>query len=122
MLSEDDDGKCSRNFKGFTTSAEKSNPGFSIQWGDAFCGCLKNKLIGGVFREEIGVYNGRETHQRKLAWFCSNEQVQDAAVPNPVETKEHKSWKESGGMTTAPADANGWMNIPDGVQEDLPFN
>ena len=115
------DGKCTRNFKGFVTSVERSNPGFSVQWGDMFCQCLKNKLIGGVFREELGVYNNKETHQRKLAWFCANDKVADAAIPNPVETREHKSWNQSGGITSAPADAEGFMNIPDNAQEELPF-
>lgn len=122
MLTEDSEGKCSRNFKAFTTSVEKSNPGFSTQWGDNFGPSYKNKLVGGVFREELGVYNGKETHQRKIAWFCSNEKVADASIPDPVETQEHKSWKESGGLTTAPADKDGWMNIPEGIQEELPFN
>lgn len=121
MTTEGDDGKCTRNFKGFTTSVEKSNPGFSIQWGDTFCSSLKNKLVGGVYREELGVYNDKETHQRKLAWFCANEKVSDAAVPDVFETKEHRSWKESGGLTTSPADDQGFMNIPDDAQEELPF-
>ena len=123
IQTEDQDGKCSRSFKGFTTSAEKSNPGFSVQWGDRFCETLKNKLIGGIFREELGVYNNKETHQRKLAWFCGNDKVEAAPVPDVFETKEHKSWKDSGGITTAAPDSSGFMNIPDGItDEELPFN
>lgn len=122
MNTEDSEGKCSRTFKGFTTSVEKSNPGFSVQWGDGFATCFKNKLVGGIFREELGVYNDKETHQRKLQWFCANEKVADAKVPDTYETDEHKSWRESGGLTTTPADKDGWMNIPDGVQDELPFN
>ena len=121
IMSEDSEGKCTRNFKGFTTSVENSNPGYQIQWGNNFCVSLKNKLVGGIFREELGVYNDKETHQRKLAWFCSNEKVPGADVPDVYETKEHKSWKESGGLTTSPADASGFMNIPDGIEEELPF-
>lgn len=122
MNVNDREGKCSRNFKGFVSSAEKSNPGFAVTWGDSFCNCLKNKLVGGVFREELGFYNGKETHQRKLAWFCANDRVADASIPNPAETEEHKSWRESGGITSAPADSSGFMNIPEGLDEELPFN
>ena len=118
----DQDGKCSRSFKGFTTSVEKSNPGFTIVWGDQFSPSLKNKLIGGIFREELGFYNGKETHQRKIAWFCSNEKVADASIPDTYETREHKSWKESGGLTTAPADKDGFMVVPEDVDTELPFN
>ena len=123
MSTTDQDGNCSRNFKGFTTSAEKSNPGFSIQWGDRFCDCLKNKLIGGIFREELGYYNGKETHQRKIAWFCSNEKVADAKVPEPYETKDYKAWKDSDNlMNGAPVAGDPeWMNIPEDAGDDLPF-
>ena len=122
MNTEDQEGNCSRTFKGFTTSVENSNPGFSVVWGDGFAACFKNKLVGGVFREELGVYQNKETHQRKLQWFCSNDKVAEAKIPDAYETEEHKSWKESGGLTTSPADKDGWMNIPEGVDEELPFN
>ena len=123
MNVNDQNGNCSRSFKGFTTSVEKSNPGFTVQWGDQFAACFKNKLIGGIFREELGFYNGKETHQRKIAWFCANEKVETATIPDPAETKEHKSWRESGGLTSAPADKEGFMNIPDNIDdEELPFN
>lgn len=121
IMVNDQDGKCSRSFKGFTTSVEKSNPGFSVQWGQSFAGCFKNKLVGGIFNLELGIYNNKETKQHKLRWFCSNDKVDAAPVPDPTETKEYKSWKESGGLTTAPADANGFMSIPEGVEEELPF-
>ena len=122
MNTEDQEGNCSRTFKGFTTSVENSNPGFSVVWGDGFAVCFKNKLIGGIFREELGVYQGKEIHQRKLQWFCSNDKVADAKIPETYETDEHKAWRESGGLTTSPADKDGWMNIPEGVDEELPFN
>lgn len=122
MTTEDANKNCTRNFKGFTTSAERSNPGFTIQWGDSFCACLKNKLIGGVFREELGVYNGRETHQHKLAWFCSNEKVADAAVPDVYETKKHKDWAAGGSLNSPMQQADtGFMNIPDSIDDELPF-
>lgn len=118
----DQNGKCSRSFKGFTTSVEKSNPGFSIQWGPGFAACFKEKLVGGIFGEELGFYNGKETRQHKLRWFCANEKVPEASIPNPTETKEYKAWMESGGITTSPADKEGFMNIPEGALEELPFN
>lgn len=122
MLTEDYQGNCSRRFKGFTTSAEKSNPGFSVQWGDGFAGCFKNKLIGGVFREELGVYKGKETRQRKIAWFCANEKVAEATIPEPVETDEYKKWKSGDTGAAAPSANDDFMNIPEGFEDELPFN
>lgn len=55
QITEDDKGDMNRGFKTFTTSVEKSNPGFEIAWGDnkeAFENCFKDKLVGGIFRNE----------------------------------------------------------------------
>lgn len=52
QLAEDGDGNCNRGFKGFVTSVEESNKGFSVEWGKEFCNSLKGKLIGGLFGEE----------------------------------------------------------------------
>lgn len=41
-----------KGFKSFITAAEKSNSSFKTQWGDAFCSCFKNKLVGVIFRRE----------------------------------------------------------------------
>lgn len=46
------DNTTNRGFKAFITSVEESNDGFKVQWGDAFCGSLKNKIVGVIFRSE----------------------------------------------------------------------
>ena len=122
-------GKCTRNFKGFCTAAEKSTPGFKISWGDDFCKCLKNKPIGGVYRVEIGWYDNKETNQNKLAWFCEIDKAKDAEIPKPYETKDYKERAKSASgngpaLTGAatPTDSDGFMNIPDGIEDEIPFN
>lgn len=122
-------GKCTRNFKGFCTAAEKSTPGFKISWGDDFCKCLKNKPIGGVYRVEIGWYDNKETNQNKLAWFCEIDKAKDAEIPKPYETKDYKERpKNASGNGPAlagaamPTDSDGFMNIPDGIEDEIPFN
>ena len=82
ILTEDADGKCTRNFKTFTTCVEHSNAGFSVQWGDKFCQCFKGKKIGGVFGEQMDYYNGEEKKKRVLRWFVSLDKVADAALPH----------------------------------------
>lgn len=123
------DGKCTRNFKGFCTAAEKSTPGFQISWGDDFCKCLKNKPIGGIYRTEIGWYNNKETNQNKLAWFCEIDKAKDAEIPKPFETKdfkEHAGGNRGGNSfsanTATPTDSDGFMSIPDDIGEEIPFN
>ena len=48
-----------RNLKTFNTCVEKSNPGFSVKWGDNFGQQFKGKLIGGVFRLEKDWYDNK---------------------------------------------------------------
>lgn len=118
ILTEDQGGNCSRSFKTFTTSVEKSNPGFSIDWGDKFEGCFKGKLVGGVFGIVHDYYNGKNISKRQLRWFRSIDGVETADIPNEIETKEYKQanapQSELGG--------DGFMNIPEGLDEELPFN
>ena len=123
ILTEDADGKCTRNFKTFTTCVEHSNAGFSVQWGDKFCQCFKGKKIGGVFGEQMDYYNGEEKKKRVLRWFCSLDKVADAAVPDMSETKAYKEYKQGGGMQSGEAFDDGFMNIPDNIDDsELPFN
>ena len=124
MLTEDAEGKCTRNFKTFTTCAEHSNAGFSVQWGDKFCQCFKGKKIGGVFGEQMDYYNGEEKKKRVLRWFVSLDKVADATIPEMSETKSYKEYKQGVGMPNygTPGD-DGFMNIPDNIDDsELPFN
>ena len=118
ILTEDADGKCSRNFKTFTTCVEHSNAGFTTQFGDKFGEQFKGKKIGGVFGEQMDFYNGEEKKKRVLRWFVSSDKVADAAIPDISETKAFKENKNNNSATSA----DGFMSIPDGIDEELPFN
>lgn len=117
----DNDGNCNRSFKTFTTSVEHSNAGFEVEWGDGFCQCFKGRKIGGVFGEQMDYYNDEEKKKRVLRWFCSSEKASDAAIPEISETKAYKDHK-SGAQPYGSAYNDGFMNIPDGIDEELPFN
>ena len=122
ILSEDMDGNCSRSFKTFIGCVERSNAGFSVQWGENFCQQFKGKKIGGVFGEQMDFYNGEEKKKRVLRWFCQTDKVSEASIPEISETKaykEHKMASPEGSVATSP---DGFMNIPDGLDEELPFN
>lgn len=114
----DADGRTSRSFKTFTTCVEHSNNGFTTQWGDNFCQQFKDKKIGGVFGEQMDYYNGEEKKKRVLRWFTSSDKVADAQIPDMSETPAYKQYKTN----SAIASSDGFMNIPDGIDEELPFN
>lgn len=118
ILVYEQDGKTSRNFKTFTTCVEHSNTGFTTQWGDNFCQQFTNKKIGGVFGEQMDYYNGEEKKKRVLRWFVSSDKVADAQIPDMSETQAYKQYKQNGKI----ASTDGFMNIPDGIDEELPFN
>lgn len=115
----DSDGKTSRTFKTFTTCVEHSNTGFETQWGDNFCNQFKEKKIGGVFGEQMDFYNGEEKKKRVLRWFVSFDKVADAQIPDITETNAYKQYKQNGAIASGDG---GIINIPDGIDEELPFN
>lgn len=111
-----------RNLKTFITCVEKSNPGFTVKWGDNFGQQFKGKLIGGIFRAEKDWYGGREIKRHKLAWFRSIEGIKDADIPEERTTRAYDDHlKEAAIMGADPAGPDGFMNIPDSVDEELPF-
>ena len=120
ILTEDENGDCSRSFKTFITCVEHSNSGFTTQWGDNFEKQFKNKKIGGVFGLQMDYYEGKEREKRVLRWFISLDKVPDARIPDISETKAFKNHK-SGYPEGATSAGDGFMNIPDGIDEELPF-
>lgn len=83
IVTEDNDGNCSRSFKTFITCVEKSNNGFVTQWGDDFATQFKNKRIGGVFGIVESEYQGKTTKRTELRWFCDDAKADTANVPDP---------------------------------------
>lgn len=123
ILVEDEDGNTSRSFKTFCTCIENSNPGFSCWKADEtfnFQG-IKNKKIGGVFGTQMDYYNGREIEKRVLRWFVSMDKVADAKIPDVTQTQAYKN-SVNGYHPDAKPIGDGFMNIPDGIDEELPFS
>lgn len=121
ILTEDNDGNCSRSFKTFITCAEHSNNGFTVQWGDDFERQFKNKKIGGVFGTQMDYYDGKEREKRVLRWFVSLDKASDAKIPDVSETqafKNHINGYPQGSVSTG----DGFANIPDDIDEELPFS
>lgn len=120
----DGEGKCSSSFKTFCTCVEHSNTGFVSfdKDGNFNIAGFKNKKVGGVFGEELDCYNGDEKKKRVLRWFLSMDKVADAQIPNVSETKAYKEWAAGGGQSTNIAANDGFMNIPDISDDELPFN
>ncbi len=114
ILTEDMKGDCSRNLKTFITCVENSNPGFEPNWGEDFCNSFTGKELGGVFGEVENEYEGKVNMKREMRWFVSSDKVADASVPGA----KYLSNRPAQPFSTN----NGFVNIADGLDEELPFN
>lgn len=103
------DGWTKRNFKTFTNALEDSNEGYHFDWDEAK---FKDKLIGGLFHyEEYQRSDGKIGMATKMKKVC------------PVATIRSGNFKlpEDNLLTTTNAPTD-FMNIPDNIEEDIPFN
>lgn len=115
IVTEDAEGKCSRSFKGFITSFEKSN-NTTTNWGDKFVNQFKNKKIGVVYGEVEEEYNGEIKTRHRIRWFCEDAKVDSQNVP------EKKYFTGTISKPAASSTSNdGFMNIPENSDEEIPF-
>jgi hypothetical protein len=118
-----DPSKTSRSYKTFCTCFEQSN-GVKINWVEdsaAWAAQFKNKKIGGAFGVVHSVYQGNEIERTELRWFISDDKVSTCQVPMDKLLNENQK-KQLTTSDTQETDNNGFINIPEGVDEQLPFN
>lgn len=116
------DGSSLPFFKGLMTSIERSNPGFSFPWGkEGNEKTLVGKKFGAVMgREEFLTDQNEKRFATKIVQIRSIEGLKNAKVPEdkllgdlPKEKTENQKYE--------PAGNDGFMNIPEGIDEELPF-
>lgn len=115
-----DPSKTSRQYKTFCTCYEQSN-GVKVNWVDdsaTWAAQFKNKKIGGAFGVVHEVYRGRELVKTELRWFISDSKVDGCEIPMEKLLSESKK-KELAGEK--PAEDGGFINIPENIDEELPF-
>ena len=119
------DGQGTPFFKGLITSIEKSNAGFTFPFGQQGNEkTLVGKKFGAVMgREEFLTADGEKRMATKIFQIRSVEGLKEAKVP------EDKLLEENAGALTmsaatpqyGSADKDGFMYIPEGIDEELPF-
>lgn len=118
QLTEDENGQCTRGFKTFITSVEKSNTGFQTVWGDGFCMAFKGKLVGGLFgREQYQKNDGSLAWSTKCVAFRSADTIRngDFTIPQDKPLDGQNSVKPA---ATHAVPNNGYVEVED---DDLPF-
>ncbi len=114
------DGQGLPFFKGLITSIEKSNTGFIFPFGKTGNEkTLVGKKFGAVMgREEFLTSDGKKRMATKVMQIRSIEGLKDAKVPEDKLLEENTP---APAPQYGPADSDGFMNIPDGIDEELPF-
>lgn len=108
-----------QNWNNFFADLEDSNDGFVFGGGDPKQ--LKGKLIGGKFHIEQTEYNDNIYDHTRLRWTCVAEDVRQGKAGKLPNDKLITSSASSSGSGRASAPDDGWMNIPDGLENELPF-
>ena len=108
------DGWTKRKFKTFTEALEDSNEGYHFDWDERR---FKGLLIGGLFNERE--YEGRNGDVRRATnWggVCAVSKIREGNYKLPADKLLNKGY-----TAAAPASSDGFMSIPDGDDEELPF-
>lgn len=125
------DGASVPFFKGLITSIEKSNAGFRFPFeSENNEKTLVGKKFGAVMgREEFETSDGKRRFATKIFQVRSVDGLKDAKIPEDKLLDDRQqgakqAHEKNGGIPYLGAqDADGFMNIPDGVgDEELPFN
>lgn len=104
-----------RRFKTIMSNFEDSNNGYRWNWDEQ---TLKGKLIGALFNNKEYDFNGRHGFFTNCHSLVSVEKIRSGKFDIPADTLL-KSGMRSGPQSAI--DNDGFMNIPDGVEEELPF-
>lgn len=104
ILSEDQDGNCSRSFKSFITAVETSNEGFKVSWGKTFAAQFTGKKVGCIYGEVEEEYNGEIKTRIRHRFFCNYDKAPGADIP----AKREIVSKPSAPVATRP---DGFVNV-----------
>lgn len=117
------DGSSLPFFKGLMTSIERSNPGFVFPWGkEGNEKTLVGKKFGAVMgREEFLTDQNEKRFATKIVQIRSIEGLKDAKVPEDKLLEDAPKGVGSMEQQYEPAGNDGFMNIPEGIDEELPF-
>lgn len=106
-----------RRFKTVLGAFEDSNSGYHWNWDEQ---TLKGKLIGALFNNKEYEFNGRHGFFTNCHSLVTVEKIRSGKFEIPADTLLEGNNQQNSGY--GKPDADGFMNIPDGIDEELPFN
>lgn len=115
--SEQDEWKM-KKFKTVMLNFEDSNPGYRWNWEEW---TLKGKLIGALFNNKEYEFDGRHGFFTNCHSLVTTEKIRSGKFTIPEDTLL-KEKRDNGYPAGSTPGIDGFMNIPDGIDEELPFN
>lgn len=114
------DGWTKKRFNTVIVAIEESNPGYHWDWDEKK---LKGKLVGGIFNNKEYDYNGRRGFFTNCYSLVDTERIRSGKFNIPADTllKTSQHAMSNGYPAGATPGDDGFMNIPDGVDDELPF-
>ena len=108
-----------RRFNTVIVNIEESNSGYHWDWDERK---LKGKLIGALFNDKEYDYNGRHGFFTNCHSLVPVEKIRSGKyeVPAPTMLKQKTTSSNPWPAGSTPG-TDDFMNIPDGVDEQLPF-
>lgn len=106
-----------RRFKTVISAFEESNPGYHWNWNEK---TLKEKTIGAIFNNKEYEFNGRHGFFTNCHSLVPVEKIRSEKFKIPADTLL-KQRDNNGYPAGATPGENGFMNIPDGIDDELPF-
>lgn len=108
------DGWTKRRFNTVIVNFEESNPKFHWDWDERK---LKGKMIGALFNNKEYDFNGRRGFFTNCHSLVAAERIRSGKFTIPEDT----ILKGNSAAPQPKPDADGFVNIPDGIDEELPF-
>lgn len=105
-----------RLFNTVIVNFEESNPGFHWDWDEQK---LKGKVIGALFNNKEYNFNNRSGFFTNCHSLVAAEKIESGKFEIPADTLLKTG---SAYQATQTTDDDGFTNIPDGIDEELPFH
>ena len=111
------DGWTKNSFAKWTNALEDSNEGYKWDWDEKK---WKNKAIGLVFGETGTVIEGKEVVYTECRYPAAVSEIREGTFKE-AKFKAKNGYGEAGTQAPANDGPTDFMNVPDGIDEELPF-
>ncbi len=106
-----------RRFKTVMNAFEESNNGYHWNWDEQ---SLKGKMIGALFNNKEYDFDGRHGFFTNCHSLVTVDKIHSGKFEIPADTLLKENNQQNSGYEKP--DSDGFLNIPDGIDEELPFD